>query len=204
VAALWLIAANCLPKAYNAASRGRIESVSRVRCVVFIVCGAYALVGVLFAFREHTILQLLFAISLLALVGSFIASVIHVFRSWSQLRWRTLLPLATCGLVLVASTDVGRYVRDAYFRSQIPRLEAAAKTYLESGQMPAISWSGSQVTATKVGDTNATVIFWWGGGFPVKHTVLVYCSADDPKSYFRDEGWRRGYALQDHWWVVKD
>jgi hypothetical protein len=176
----------------------------RMRRAIFIVCGIYAAVGALFAFRETTILQLLIGVSLLGLFVSFILSTVHAFRSWRELRWRALLPFCLCGIVLAASTDLGRFARDAYFRRQIPRLETAVKTFRASGQLPEISWRGYQVTTSKIGDTNAAVIFWWGEGFPVKHTVLVYCSVDDPRGFFRDGGWRRGYALQDHWWVAKD
>ena len=175
-----------------------------MRRAIFIVCGAYAIVGALFAFRETPILQLLFGVSLPAFFASFILSAMHTFRSWRELRWRALLPFCLCGVVLFVSTDAGRLARDAYFRNQIPRLEVAAKAFHESGQLPGVSWRGYQVTTSKIGDTNAAVIFWWGGGFPVKHTVLVYCSCDDSKGFFRDGGWRRVHALAEHWWVAKD
>jgi hypothetical protein len=179
-------------------------AVSRMRRAIFIVCGAYAIVSALFAFRETAFLQLLFGVLLFGLFVSCILSAVHAFRSWRELRWRALLPFCLCGIVFVVSTDVGRLARDAYFRHQIPRLEVAVKTFHTSGQLPEVSWRGYQVTTSKIGATNAAVIFWWGGGFPVKHTVLVYCSADDPTVFFRDGGWRRGHALADHWWVAKD
>lgn len=175
-----------------------------MRRVIYILCGAYAAVGALFAFQENPLLQLLFMLLLLGLLVSFVLSVVHSFRFWPQLRWRALLPFAACVLVFLGATEAGRVARDIYFRTQIPRLEDAVRAYRSSGQWPEVSWHGYGVVPSKFGEKDTAVLFWWGGGFPVKHTALVYYSADDPKSYFREGGWRRGYPVKDHWWVVKD
>jgi hypothetical protein len=175
-----------------------------MRRTIYILCGVFAVVSGLFAFRETTNLQLLSMLFFLGLFVSVILSLVYASRSWSQLRWRALLPLAACVVVFLVPAKLGRFARDIYFRRQIPRLEGAVQTYRSSGQWPDVSWSGYQVTPGKLDDKVLAVIFWWGGGFPVKHTALIYYSADDPKDYFREGGWRRGYSVKDHWWVVKD
>jgi hypothetical protein len=171
---------------------------------IYILYGIFAVVRALFAFRETPGLQLLLMLFFLGLFVSVILSVVYASRSWSRLHWRALFPLATCVVVFLAPAKLGCFARDTYFRRQIPRLDGAVQTYRSSGQWPGVSWSGYLVTPGKLQDNDMDVIFWWGGGFPVKHTVLIYHSSDDPKSHFKKSSWRSGYPLQDHWWVVKD
>ena len=171
---------------------------------IYILCGLFAVVSALFTFRETSGLQLLSMLFFLGLFISVILSLVYAFRSWSLLRWRALLPFAACAIVFLVPSEAGRFARDAYFRRQIPRLEAAVQAYRSSGQLPDTHWTGYMVLPRQESGGGVVIEFLWGGGFPVKHTSLIYVSSDDPKDYFHKRGWYYGYHLQDHWWVMKD
>src|SRR5207244_2596417 len=117
--------------------------------------------------------------------------------------WRVLFPFAACIAAFLAAPRPGRLARDIYLRRQIPSLEATVQTYRASGQLPE-THLGYRVLASHFGDNDVAIEFLWGGGFPVKHTVLIYLSSDDPKPYFHKRGWYYGYRLQNHWWIMQD
>jgi hypothetical protein len=171
---------------------------------IYIISAVFALISAAFAFKENVVLQLIFMIAVLGIFVSFILAVIHLKRRWSVLRWKAIMPLAICLLAITVPAHMAQLVRDAYFQSIIPDLESELPSIITNGEPAQTRWRGYGVTplATASGDTAVT--FWWGSGFPVKHTALVYCPVDDPKDYFQDHGWRRGYSLRENWWVVRD
>lgn len=171
---------------------------------IYIACIAFALINAAFAFQENLLFQLLFAVSLLGLGVAGILSIVHLKRTWSQVRWRALLPGGFYLFVLISSGAAGLSARDAYFRSIIPELENQIQTYETDGEFPETDWKGYGISPDTLASGDIVVTFWWGGGFPVKHTALVYCATDEPLEYFRAGGWNKGYALEEDWYVVKD
>ena len=161
----------------------------------FILLGA-------FAFKENVLLQSASMAALIGLLVSFILALVHIKKNWSKRRWIALLPLLIT-MLCWKGRDVGVFLRNFYFRTQLPRLEEAIASFEKTGVFPNVKWSGYMARAgTWEGETYVT--FWWGGGFPVKHTVLLYSSTDDIEAYAKSGGWRSGSKLEDHWWVIKD
>lgn len=164
-----------------------------------IIC--FVLLGA-FAFKENVLLQFAAMAAIIGLFISFILSVIHSIKTWRKKKLIALLPLAItilCG----AGPEVGIFLRNSYFRTQLPRLEEAIEAFEITGEFPDVKWNGYMARANKWnGETYAT--FWWGGGFPVKHTVLLYSSTDDIKDYCKANGWYSGSQLEEKWWVIRD
>lgn len=164
-----------------------------------IICGA---VLALFTFKENALLQFASIVAILGLFVSFIMAIIHAVRNWRQKRWITLLPLLItilCG----GGPEAGVLFRNTYFRIQIPHLEKAIQSFETTGSFPDVKWHGYAARANTWNDeTYAT--FWWGSGFPVKHTVLLYSSADSIKDYCKTNGWYSGTQLEEKWWVIRD
>jgi hypothetical protein len=169
-------------------------------CILSIGSG---IVLAMFAFKETTLLQILTLAALLGLVTAFVVAVINAVLFWRQRRWRVLFPFLVVLLCGVGGPRLGGVVRNAYFRKQLPDLETAIASYRDTGTMPDTQWRGYQVHADEW--EGATVVeFWWGSGFPVKHTVLLYFSGDDITSYRRRHGWYYASRLEEHWWIVRD
>ena len=172
--------------------------------LVFVLCAVFAVVENFFAFQETSTTQLLSLLSLGGWLLALVYSVNHASSTGPKLPWRALVPLAACILVAPLGGGVGRSIRDAGFRRQIPELTRAIQAYRATGQMPSTSWKGVPIIPFPQGDKDIAVELFWGGGFPVKHTALIYVSADDPGSFFMQRGWAFGYPLEKHWFVMKD
>ena len=170
---------------------------------IYILCFAFTIIVGFFRFKESVILQFLSVGFLLILLICFVLSIVYLKRSWKIKRWHALLPLLVCCIAFFTPFIVGTWARNTYFHSVIPQLESEIHEYQISGKYPKSSWNGYAIHPYRMENENIKVIYWWGGGFPVKHTALAYCSSDDPEECFRDGGWR-GYAIDDHWWVIKD
>ena len=165
-----------------------------------IVCGT---VLALFSFKENVLLQLAVLPALLGLLVSFLMALTRAIRHWQIHRWRIVLPFIVVALCGYGGPRLGRIVRNTYFRTIIPRLEVAIDSYRSTGTLPDVQWRGYLARAHEWNNTTIAT-FWWGGGFPVKHTVLLYCSGDDITDYRKENGWYYAYPLKEHWWIVKD
>lgn len=171
---------------------------------IYIILISWAVISALFAFQENPILQLLLMMLFLGLLFAFTLSIICFFRMWPQGRLRAIIPFCLCLAVLLIPGRLAISARDAYFRSIIPDLESAVEEYKTTGEMPETGRKGYGVTPEITEDGDVFVTFWWGGGFPVRHRVLMYCETDDPYDYFKDRGWYRGDSLSEQWWVLGD
>ena len=127
-----------------------------------------------------------------------------------RLRWRPrpfALRSSLVVLLLIAAPFIGARagiaLRDRVFRARLPQYEAVIRQ-LRAGVTPDVPWRlGHHVTHRPVdGDVVAT--FWWGGGFPVKHTVFVYHPGDIETDVEFRRAWRRIRPLAQNWYVAKD
>jgi hypothetical protein len=164
-----------------------------------ITCGVLL---ALFAFKENALLQLASMGAFIGLFVSFIKTLVYAKRHWQQKHWAALLPLLITFLC-AGGLELGIFARNIYFRTQIPYLEKAIQSFETTGSLPDVNWHGYLARANEWnGETYAT--FWWGSEFPVKHTVLLYTSADNIKDYCKSNGWYSGHQLEDKWWVIRD
>jgi amino acid transporter len=164
-----------------------------------ITCGVLL---ALFSFKENAFLQLASMGALIGLFVSFIKTLIHAKRHWRQKRWVALVPLLIT-VLCCGGLELGILARNAYFLTQLPHLEKAIRSFETTGSFPDVNWHGYGAHANEWnGETYVT--FWWGSGFPVKHTVLLYSSADNIKAYCKANGRYSGVEFEGKWWIVKD
>lgn len=148
-------------------------NVSYFISILSIICGT---ILSLFAFKETALLQLTSMVALFGLFVSFIMAIIHSVSNWKLKPLHSLLPLLItilCGL----GPEVGIFLRNIHFRTQIPQLEKVIQSFETTGSLTGYLYGADKW----YGETYAT--FLWGGGFPVKHTVLLYSSSSSIKDY---------------------
>jgi hypothetical protein len=157
----------------------------------------------LFTFKENVFLQFAVLGAFCGLLVSFVMTFIHAIRHWREHRWRVLQPFLLIIFCGYGAPEVGRSVRNIYFRQQIPRLEKAIDSYQSTGILPDVQWRGYMTRAGEWNDLTVAA-FWWGSGFPLKHTMLLYFSGDNVTGFLKDNGWHSAHPLKNHWWVVRD
>lgn len=133
------------------------------------------------------------------------------FRFWKLHRFRAFIPLVVWSFTLVGPILLAHYARDLYFETMISNLEKEIDVYRKTGIYTETEVFGYGGVSTFVNDRRDTIItYWWGGGFPVKHTALLYFNS--PESTFvqggplalKEAGWRHGYLIQDNWYVASN
>lgn len=117
--------------------------------------------------------------------------------------------------VIPAGVEIGHLIRDWQFQRDLPRYQAAAAWAAALAvpgdtvvvlQVPAQYRDLAYAVHISQDDACGVMVdFFWGGGFPVKHTVRRYIAA--PTSMERKpcrEGWRRGRQRADGWFELAD
>lgn len=125
-----------------------------------------------------------------------------------------IVPAAVLAVVPIG-IELGHAIRDWQFQRDLPRYQAAAawaSTLAVPGETvivlpPPAAYAdltyGVHITQDET--CGLVVDFFWGGGFPVKHTVRRYIA--DPTSMQRKpcrEGWRRGRQRAEGWFELAD
>jgi hypothetical protein len=148
------------------------------------------------------------------------AAVLFLVCTWRAIfRWRELRVLGLIApLVVLGSIPlgvaIGHSVRDWQFSRDLPRYKAAAKwassravpgdtTVLEAPAEYADLAYIIHVRSDK--ECELFVDFFWGGGFPVKHTIRRFASLPsfvERKQCTKD--WARGRKLQENWYELSD
>lgn len=144
-----------------------------------------------------------------------LASLGYAAASWSERRWKALLPLGilAVGVVAVApSLWIGAKVCDAIFWYNLPKYRQVVER-VESGDLilnegfRRLDLPRSQaprcycVLASKTPDGKTKVEFLIGQTFPVKHNGYMYYSGDTVEEGRR---WPRTTKMTDHWWQIGD
>lgn len=170
--------------------------------------------AVLFVNRPTGSRQLTAMIMGFVVVGLFFSSCLWGIAGWRGLRWRGLTVPAVSVAVLLAGPiigvtlrhwtlwwDLGRYRDAAEWVERQPLGNEPTSIHLppEYSDLAYVTWASQ-------GDECGTLIeFWWGGGFPGKHTARVYSSTD---SIFERGGcrghWSRVSPIADQWYEVSD
>lgn len=113
------------------------------------------------------------------------------FAEWRELRWRAVLPVATCIFLISIHNPLGRLISRAVFSWSLPSYEAVVRR-VESGSIPAhaeISDITPQAREARLActvfarkDTNGmvSVMFMTQSGFPALHSGYMYCSSGQP------------------------
>jgi hypothetical protein len=166
-----------------------------IDAAIFIVCLLYFLLTFLFCFRATNIVGLLLLPVGLLFLSFCLISLVKVFTDWKTLRWRSLIPLATCIFVFKAGPMAGNAAREMEFKHQFPKYDAVIQK-IESGAIPLSGYRmiptndydsaiGRGVSANQTNGV-LTVEFWYGGaGPPPYHQVFVYVSNGNYKDGYR-------------------
>lgn len=156
-----------------------------------------------FHYRENVFLQLVIALF-------FLSWFCLLLGSWARLGWRNprAIAISAAAIVWLAAAPfvgarVGIMVRDAVFRLRLPEYEAAVRL-VQAGTPQADIRLAYRINSDLAPTGGSEVIFYWGSGFPVKHTAFVY-RTDDPSTHPRFvREWSRIGSLAPNWYVVKD
>jgi hypothetical protein len=131
-----------------------------------------------------------------------------LLASFSRLHWRSsrarLISTAlTVWFVAApfAGARCGIVVRDTVFRSRFTEYETAVRA-MQSGTVPPVVPRLAYHITQPQG--HQQVFFFWGRGFPVKHTVFVYSPTDPNADSSFARAWHHARPLAPNWYVAKD
>lgn len=182
--------------------------------ITVVIAGLWFLVFTAFVARPSPSTQLL---SMLLTLGLFVfgfISFVRVFTHWHRERWRALVPLSVCVLVVVLAPELGAAIRQLIFQRSLPRYESIIRQ-IESGAIPVSSelrhisqaegaWAYA-VLARRGTNGVLTVEFLTGGGFPVKHSGYLYCSSGVIESgSLADSRWPKKQEVKPSWFRISD
>jgi hypothetical protein len=161
-------------------------------------------------------------ISMAALLMVLIALPVTVFRAWRYRAsgpLRAAMPLVACLVAAPIGYSIGGAYRDLDFRyRRLPAYEEVVRK-IQSGELPAgttkevppeIDRLAYMIHAHDEAPDGLMVEFFWGGGFPVKHSAYIYRASGLPpptstnwelKPYCEWAGARR---LNENWFSASD
>jgi hypothetical protein len=163
--------------------------------------------------------QLISVAALLTLVVALPVALFHAWRHRAGGSLRAATPLLACLVAIPIGYLIGGAYRDLDFRyRRLPAYEQIVRK-IESGELPgeAIKEMPNQIEGLAYGihvhedaPGGLMVVFFWGGGFPVKHSVYIYRASGLPpptstkwemEPYYH---WSRARRLNDHWFASHD
>jgi len=178
---------------------------TRSHIIVFGVTAFTFATLTLFAFRQNVLLQALTMLAVLASLPAFVAGVVFIVTKGGCKKLACYAPLCAIVVAIFFGPRFGGFLRDAYFSARISELQEFALAAPASAEpRDGIKWRDVPVSAGTTKSGHRYVFFWWGGGFPVRHTVLAYHSgtAREAEVDFSD-GWR-SREFRDHWLILSD
>lgn len=162
----------------------------------------------LFAYRPGLLPQLGLMIS-----GPVIVVVACVYAVRSRDRWlRRMVVICSLIAAFPFGVIVGHRVRDLDFRVRrreryqaiVDRIRErrSSEVSAELTRLPVQQSLAYTAFARRTQNGTVRVEFFWGGGFPVKHTAYIYTSTGVPTDGAWDQWWYR--RLDDHWFEAGD
>jgi hypothetical protein len=173
---------------------------SLFRCFILAFSMVFAGAEALFRYREGALQWLVLVLYLIW----FAVLLVTTARLLCRGR-RPSLNSAVLAIWLVAApfagAQCGIIIRDAVFRSRLTEYETAVHN-IQSGIVPiAVPRLAYHISQTP---GHQEVFFFWGSGFPVKHTAFVY-SQNDPNLDKRfAQAWHHARPLAPNWYVTND
>lgn len=167
-----------------------------------------------FATRPSPVTQLLAIASVFVTIALFLAYALRAARKWNTLGFLGLFAPALLLAALPLGVETGRGLRTWLFQRDLPRYQAVAdwaKTRAVAGESvrvtapPEFGDLAHAISVEALPGCGTVVDFWWGSGFPVKHSIRRY--AEDPGSFDRPqcrEGWTLRQRRALHWAELGD
>jgi hypothetical protein len=158
----------------------------------------------LFVFRQNVLLQAISMLGFLAGIPAFIAGVVFVTTNHGYKKAMCYVPVCAVVFAFWAGPRVGSLFRTAYFTYHLAEMQNFALTTPDSSPHDGVKWRNIYTSAGTTKSGHRYVFFWWGNGFPVKHTVFAYHSgsADEAEADFKGD-WRGG-PFRDNWYILSD
>ena len=153
-----------------------------------------------FRYREG-ILQLLVMLLYPVWFGVLLASFGRL--NWRSPRGKLISTALTIWFVAApfAGARCGIIVRDTVFRSRLTEYETAVRAIQSGTAPPVVPQLAYHITQPQ---GHQQIFFFWGSGFPVKHTVFVYSPSDPNADSSFARAWRHARSLAPNWYVAKD
>jgi hypothetical protein len=158
--------------------------------------------------------QLISVGALFVLLLTLPVAVFHAWRHRARGLMRATMPFVACLVAVPIGGSLGAVYRDLDFRyRRLPAYEKVVRK-IQSGELPAgnikemppeIDGLAYMIEVHDDAPGGLMVEFFWGGGFPVKHTVYIYRASGLPpptspnweiKPYCQWDGARR---LNENW-----
>lgn len=168
-----------------------------------------------FAARPTPFKQLLSMAAFLAVGALLLAGLAWFLTRKKTHRLRSVAPLLVALAAIPAGLEVGHAIRDWQFQRDRPRYQAAAtwasslavrgETVTVLPPPPEYADLAYAVQITQDDACGVLVDFFWGQGFPVKHTIRRYAS--DPSSIQRKaclQDWRLSKDRAEGWYELSD
>lgn len=163
--------------------------------------------------------QLISVAALFVLLLALPVAGFHAWRHRASGLVRATTPFVACLVAVPMGLSIGGVYRELDFRyRRLPAFEQVVRK-IESGELPleTIQEMPSEFQSLAYGvhvhddaPGGLTVEFFWGGGFPVKHSVYIYRASGLPpptktnwdlKRYCQ---WHRSRRLNDNWFAASD
>lgn len=155
----------------------------------------------------------------LVLLGWIFIGLVMTIADAKRWKWRATFPLMTgiAGLFgQILAIGLGGDVNRAWKRRDLPAYQLFVDSLLaqtppirgdvsERPRPTAIADCCYQVMAIDDSSGVTTVLFFTDGGFPVRHSGLLYYEGDSvPQRPERLHGWRPRGMIEPHWWWFGD
>jgi len=186
---------------------------SRFSKITVLIACLWFLVFLASAAQPSGLTQLFSILLTLALLVFGFISFVFVFLLWRQERWRSLIPVGACALVVLLAPEVGGLIRQFMFDRSLPRYESIIRQ-MESGSLPVSAElrrvpqvESSLAYAVLAQRTNGvlSVEFLTGSGFPVKHSGYLYCSSGlIERGSQMDSRWPMRREVRPLWFRISD
>jgi hypothetical protein len=176
--------------------------------------GLWFLAFIAFPARPSPATQIFSLLLALGLAVLGFISLIRLATHWRRERWRVIVPIAICGIVVVVAAAIGAATRRVAFFRSLPIYESIVRQ-LESGEIP-VSTELRRILLVEGGpaypvlaqrDTNGVLAaeFLTGSGFPVKHSGYLYCSSGSILlGSVSDSRWPKRQQMKPLWFWVSD
>jgi len=180
------------------------------RCVIFLWI-AWFLSANAFTTRPNPIAQLGMIIFGLCLLGFIISSAISGIANIRSRGAKDLLPTLFSIIIIIAAPMLGFGLRSLIFRWNMPRYQTAAQWveqqkfdstsfYVNLNPPAEFSDLAYAIHASRTKDCGTVIWFFWGSGFPVKHTVRIYSPEESVTRAICLGDWHPARKLTEDWY----
>ena len=182
------------------------------RFLVIATCVLCFVLYTAFLIRPTATLQLASMFSFLTMAVALAASMVYAIKGWRTLGIRSVYLLVACLIVIPAAEKFGVFGRQAYFENiLLPDFREVVanvdKSEVANAEPPVILRSKHAYLAwAEVAENGRLhVIFFTGGGCPVRHSGYLYVDGSDIDHTAKIlQSWKKPQNVMDSWYRISD